>query len=180
MYPVIGRGWPETLSIRFISALFSPLLSLLLAFKWKRVYPFASFIFIISSPTCSLDIWCRQKQKKNPPTLGGEKKLYSRRHKIKMSDSKTPPRIHHAANCAFSLIKHFFFFFLSINDAWKRSKQTNVLFRFRNQCHTHRVPEIFSCTLLSALRNCFAANGKEKYDRERYIDDKDRISKFLV
>lgn len=124
MYPVIGRGWPETLSIRFISALFSPLLSLLLAFKWKRVYPFASFIFIISSPTCSLDIWCRQKQKKNPPTLGGEKKLYSRRHKIKMSDSKTPPRIHHAANCAFSLIKHFFFFF-SIDKRRLKTFKTN-------------------------------------------------------
>lgn len=144
MYPVIGRGWPETLSIRFISP---PSIRL----NGNAHIPLLRlFLFSFSLQTFDVD-----KNKK--PSNSGEGKKKKEKTSFEAALNKNVrfqfsprPAAHssrrklrfqpHQAFFFFPLFS--FFFFLSMNDAWKRSKQTNVLFRFRNQRHTHRVPEM--------------------------------------
>lgn len=144
MYPVIGRGWPETLSIRFISP---PSIRL----NGNAHIPLLRlFLFSFS---LRLSRHLMSTKTKSPPTLGREKKktLFEAalNKNVRFQFSPRPAahssrrKLRFQPHQAFFFSLFFpFFFFLSMNDAWKRSKQTNVLFRFRNQRHTHRVPEM--------------------------------------
>lgn len=164
MYPVIGRGWPETSSIRFISP---PSIRL----NGNAHIPLLRlFLFSFSLQTFDVD-----KNKKPSNSGEGEKKKKLQKKKLRFQPHQ-----------AFFFFPSFFlFFFFPIDERRLKTFKTNERPFPLSQStpHASGTRDDFPCTLtLVASRNCFAFRVEKRniVERNKYVRSiRDRISKFL-
>lgn len=186
MYPVIGRGWPETLSIRFISP---PSIRL----NGNAHIPLLRlFLFSFSLQTFDVD------KNKKPSNSGEGKKKKGKtsfeaalNKNVRFQFSPRPAahssrrKLRFQPHQAFFFFPSFFLFFFPIDERRLKTFKTNERPFPLSQStpHASGTRDDFPCTLtLVASRDCFAFRVEKRniVERNKYVRSiRDRISKFL-